>query len=52
MPQKTLPFVQPQEGPTYTSALVGTPENEDKRIRRWSDSSRKQHEARQKVGCD
>ena len=39
-------------GPTNTSCPVGTPENEDKKMKRWSDSSRKQLEARQRVGYD
>ncbi|KAH3875509.1 hypothetical protein DPMN_038776 [Dreissena polymorpha] len=33
--------MKPQGKPTNPSCLVGTPENEDKRRRRWSDSSRK-----------
>ncbi|KAH3728784.1 hypothetical protein DPMN_054745 [Dreissena polymorpha] len=52
MPWKILPFVQPQGGPTNTSCPVGTPENEDKKMKKWSDSSRKQLEARQRGGYD
>ena len=40
---------QPQEDPTYINCPVDTQENEDRMRKRWSDSSKKQLEALQKV---
>ncbi|KAH3853352.1 hypothetical protein DPMN_095874 [Dreissena polymorpha] len=49
MPWKKLLFEQPQEDPTYINCPVDTQENEDRMRKRWSDSSKKQLEALQKV---
>ncbi|KAH3864319.1 hypothetical protein DPMN_027336 [Dreissena polymorpha] len=49
MPWKKLLFEQPQEDPIYINCPDDTQENEDRMRKRWSDSSKKQLEAPQKV---